>query len=152
MEENEEELIRVKKRRRRYQVLMIVQFLILCLIVLINVKVIVPRLKTNEINREENQMNEVEIMAFNAKFSSYSGTQRGSQVNRLLDVIIKNNNKEKLKNETDRRIVSVSGEVTIDDNGNMLTESKVLTAGYYEVKTNTDEKGYINHFFIEKME
>lgn len=115
---------------------------ILIAIVLISIGVFVLRQGQNAINSVN--MSESEILAFNSKFESYLGTQRGTNVKALLDRIIISNREQ----GTDGAQVSVVGDIT--QAANATTASSVGTAKYYYVSVNKkDDSGLIKEIKIE---
>ena len=71
---------------------LIIAAAILIAIVLISIGVFVLRQGQDAMKSAD--MSEAQIMAFNSKFETYSGTQRGSQVNALLDRVIASNREQ----------------------------------------------------------
>lgn len=154
MEENEEKLKTIKEGIRTALILIVIQICVTIILVTIIIMMI-PHFKEQRNKIYTNgfpTMTEGEIYGFNSKFQSYVGTQIGSEVNYLLELIIENNNKAKNDDGTiSGKIISVNGEVRIDEYGNVLTNDKVLSEDYYNITMNKDGYGCISNIIIEKI-
>ena len=114
---------------------------ILIAIVLISIGVFVLNMGKESVNSVN--MNEQEQMAFNSKFTSYEGKQRGSQVNALAQTIITNNQAAKTEGSTSTKGVKMTGKITIANDGSTTTFTKLPTGTMYTV-TITYKDGLVN--------
>ena len=121
---------------------------ILIAIVLISIGVYVLRQGQNAVSSAD--MSEAEILAFNSKFTTYEGTQRGSNVNALLDRIAIANKQLANNGGTKVTIEGNSGAALANDGLSVTT--KVSTNAYFTVTvTGTDAKsGLITKIKIQK--
>ncbi len=99
---------------------------ILIAIVLVSIGVFVLRQGQDAIDSVD--MSEAQILSFNSQFESYTGTQRGSQVNALLQRIVSSNVKSK-----DSTPVTVEGDVTLSKDATSIPTG-VNTAAFYKVE------------------
>lgn len=76
---------------------------ILIAIVLISIGVFVLRQGQDAMSSAD--MSEAQILAFNSKFESYGGTQRGSQVKALIDRVIASNREQTADTTSDTSAV-----------------------------------------------
>ena len=116
---------------------------ILISIILISVGIMVVQSAGGIVGTGTTKMNQQEIQAFNSDYLNYSGTQKGSAVKQLIQLIISNNAAN--KDDTDK-VISVNSqtsgtelsklmngvqptrnynvEITIDDNTGLVHEIK----------------------------
>ena len=79
-------------------------------------------------------MDEQEIMAFNNKFTPYQGdNQRGSEVNALAQAVLSNNQSAKDNGETATKGITVSGKITIKNDGSTTTFTRLPSGTLYDV-------------------
>lgn len=78
---------------------------ILIAIVLISIGVFVLRQGQDAMSSAD--MSEAQILAFNSKFESYGGTQRGSQVKALIDRVIASNREQTATTSDTSAVVEV---------------------------------------------
>ena len=112
---------------------LIIAAAILIAIVLISIGVFVLNMGRESVNSVN--MNEQEQMAFNSKFTSYEGRQRGSQVNALAQAVLTNNQAALEEGSTATKGVAMTGQITIAADGSTTTFTRV-SSGY----SNNDDK------------
>ena len=112
---------------------------ILIAIVLISIGVFVLRQGQNALNSAD--LSEAEIVAYNSKFESYTGTQRGTNVNALFDRL-----------EIVNRELTANGGNGITVTGNTTNKSAVRTNVYYSVTIKEkDAAGLITKIEINSL-
>ena len=80
-------------------------------------------------------MDEQEIMAFNNKFTPYQGNnQRGSEVNALAQAVLSNNQSAADNGETATKGITMSGSITIKNDGSTTTFTRVPNGTMYKVE------------------
>lgn len=99
--------------------------------------------------KENADLSEQEISAFNSKITSYLGEGiSGSQVNALLQYCLANNMSAQQSGETYKYI-------TVTQNGNILVEGtsnkyqKVKTGKFYTVEGTSDDNGLITSITVQ---
>lgn len=109
---------------------------ILIAIVLISIGVYVLRQGQEAMNNAN--LTESEILAYNSKFTSYSGTQRGSNVNAMLDRL-----------DIVNRELQASNGTPITCN---VTKADISTSQYYSVDTSSvDSAGLIDKITVTPL-
>lgn len=124
---------------------------ILIAIVLISIGVFVLRQGQDAMSAAD--MSEAEILAFNSKFESYSGTQRGSQVNALIERVVSAN--RGAASGTDITLTVNNPSITINQSTTAVTDAqKVPTANFYNVTMtkSTDGTGLIRSITVTKVQ
>lgn len=121
---------------------------ILIAIVLISIGVFVLRQGQNAMSSVN--MSESEILAFNGKFTPYEGTQRGSQVNALLDRVAISNREQAESGGTKITIDGNSGAALSGTNLDTV-QTKVSSNAYFKVTCTQDNNGLINKITINKQ-
>lgn len=91
-------------------------------------------------------MSEVEMSAFNSKFTQYEGGQRGTSVRNLLQMILSNNIAETDEN----RKVEVSGVVTMTKDDTEAPIDEINTSSTYHVEIQYNE-GLVSEIVITKQ-
>ena len=94
-------------------------------------------------------MDEQEIMAFNGKFTSYEGKQRGSQVNALAQTVLANNQTAASNGETATKGIKVTGKINLKADGTDTTFTRLPAGTYYNV-TFKYEKSLIHEINISE--
>ena len=95
----------------------------------------------NTINNGYNKMN---VDDFNFNLETYSGTQYGSSISRLLDNVI-----TKIKKNADHSILVIYGTTTTSKTDEITTLKKQFDrTSQYEVSLDYDSNGYINKITI----
>lgn len=122
---------------------LIIAAAILIAIVLISIGVFVLRQGQDAMTSVN--MSEAQIMAFNSKFETYAGTQRGSQVNALIDRVISSNREQLAAGADESTLVSVKlGNNDIitkqSPTPSLQANQKASTAGYYTVQISNGPK------------
>lgn len=80
-------------------------------------------------------MDEQEILAFNNKFLPYQGDNiRGSQVNALAQAVLTNNQSAANNGETDTKGISMTGAITIKNDGTTTSVTRVPSGTLYKVE------------------
>ena len=107
---------------------------ILIAIVLISIGVFVLRQGQEAVDSVN--MSETEMLAFNSKFTSYEGKQRGSNVNALAQTVLSNNVAAAAEGSTSTKGVEMTGKgINISADGKTNTDTTVESTGaYYTVK------------------
>ena len=118
---------------------------ILIAIVLISIGVFVLNMGRESVNSVN--MNEQEQMAFNSKFTSYEGVQRGSQVNALAQAVLTNNQAAKDEGSTATKGIALSGKISIAADGSTTSFDKVPAGSMYKVSI-TYKDGLVNAIAI----
>lgn len=95
---------------------------------------------------DESSMSEVEMSAFNSKFTQYEGGQRGTSVRNLLQMILSNNIAETDEN----RKVEVSGVVTMTKDDTEAPIDEINTSSTYHVEIQYNE-GLVSEIVITKQ-
>ena len=119
---------------------------ILIAIVLVSIGVFVLRQGQSAVGSVN--MSEAEILSFNSKFTTYDGTQRGSNVNALLDRIA-------ISNREQLEAGGVSISITGDSDAELTTDQKqvkkkVATNGYFTITSkDTNNDGIIDTIDID---
>lgn len=106
---------------------------ILIAIVLVSIGVFVLRQGQDAMSAAD--MSEAEKLAFNSKFESYGGQQRGSQVNALVERVI-TSNRQQTSGDVEGAIVTVSGVINVTEAAPTTKSGDIKTAQYYNVKIN----------------
>lgn len=133
---------------------LIIAAAILIAIVLISIGVFVLRQGQDAMSSVD--MSEAQIMAFNSKFDTYAGTQRGSQVNALIDRVIASNREQKAAGGDASVLVEVdfNGKIISDDDPtpSLTTDQKASAAAYYTVElTKGPKSGLVDVITIKPV-
>lgn len=83
----------------------------------------------------ESSMSEVEMSTFNSRFTQYEGTQRGTAVRSLLQMVLSNN----LSQTDENRKVEVSGVVTMTKDATEVSIDEIQTGSTYNVELQYNE-------------
>lgn len=83
----------------------------------------------------ESSMSEVEMSTFNSRFTQYEGTQRGTAVKSLLQMVLSNN----LSQTDENRKVEVSGVVTMTKDATEVSIDEIQTGSTYNVELQYNE-------------
>lgn len=138
MENNE----KIKNKKIMFQLLTIIQILITIILSAGLIFFISQRCTKNSYS-----LNEQEQLAFNSKFTSYEGNQKGHQVNALAQVVLTNNQVAKESGTTDETGISLHGEITINADGSSASFNKVPAENMYTVNFSY-KNGLINSIEI----
>ena len=95
---------------------------------------------------DESSMSELEMSSFNSKFTLYEGTQRGTSVRNLLQMILSNNIAETDEN----RKVEVSGVVTMTKDDTEAPTDEINTGSTYNVELQYNE-GLVSEIVITEQ-
>lgn len=95
---------------------------------------------------DESSMSEVEVASFNAQFTQYEGTQRGTVVRSLLQMILSNN----LSQTDENRKVEVSGVVTMTKEATEAPIDGIQTGSTYNVELQYIE-GLVSEIIITEQ-
>ena len=95
---------------------------------------------------DESSMSEVEVASFNAQFTQYEGTQRGTVVRSLLQMILSNN----LSQTDENRKVEVSGVVTMTKEATEAPIDGIQTGSIYNVELQYTE-GLVSEIIITEQ-
>ena len=95
---------------------------------------------------DESSMSEVEVASFNAQFTQYEGTQRGTVVRSLLQMILSNN----LSQTDENRKVEVSGVVTMTKEATEAPIDGIQTGSTYNVELQYTE-GLVSEIIITEQ-
>ena len=116
---------------------------ILIAIVLISIGVFVIRQGQQAVDSVN--MSETEMLAFNSKFTSYEGKQRGSQVNALAQAVLSNNVAAAAEGATSTKGITMSGKGTdITPDGTTKTDTTADNTGAYYTVSITYVNGLVH--------
>lgn len=121
---------------------------ILVTIIVISLGVMVFRNMSGAVKEEAN-LNEQEIVAFNSKLSPYIGTNiSGSQVNALIQLARTIDQKAITNGDTVRRVI-ISGDGSVSISGDTVSYTNVETGYFYKVE-GTYNNGLLTSIKITK--
>lgn len=95
---------------------------------------------------DESSMSELEMSSFNSKFTQYEGTQRGTSVRNLLQMILSNNIAEIDEN----RKIEVSGVVNMTKDATEAPKDEINTGSTYNVEIQYNE-GLVSEIVITEQ-
>ena len=90
-------------------------------------------------------MTQAQVQAFNAKFTQYEGTQKGSAIRSLVQEVMANNNSDEASDET---MVAITGVVQLDAGNNKSPDYKNLKNTKTYTVTPQYKDGRVNELLV----